>query len=75
MKLVHSNLLVDDVMRRWPTTIRLFVEQKMYCIGCPITGFHTIEEACRAHGIELRGFLASLEAVAAASLTDDEPAC
>ena len=72
MNLVHANLLVDDVMRRWPATIRVFVEQKMYCVGCPVTGFHTVEEACRSHGIEQGSFLASLQAAAAEPLTVDE---
>jgi hybrid cluster-associated redox disulfide protein len=58
------NLLVDDVMRRWPATIRVFMEQGMYCVGCPIAPFHTVEEACHAHGIEQGLVVASLQAIA-----------
>jgi len=72
MKLVHANLLVDDVMRRWPTTIWVFMEQKMYYVGCPVIGFHTVEEACRAHGIEHGSFLLSLQAAAAEPCTVDK---
>jgi hybrid cluster-associated redox disulfide protein len=43
---------VDSVMRRWPATIRVFIEHRMLCIGCPIGTLHTVEEACRAHGLD-----------------------
>jgi hybrid cluster-associated redox disulfide protein len=52
-------------MRRWPQTVEVFLEWKMYCVGCPIAGFHTLEDACHAHGIERDVFLASLRAAAA----------
>ena len=51
---------VDDVMRRWPSTIRVFIEFRMHCVGCPIATFHSVEEACSEHGIDLEAFLRSL---------------
>jgi hybrid cluster-associated redox disulfide protein len=38
--------LVDEVMRSYPTTIRVFLDFKMGCVGCPIACFHTIDDAC-----------------------------
>jgi hybrid cluster-associated redox disulfide protein len=54
--------LVDDVMQRWPATIRIFLDFRMDCVGCPIGSFHTIEDACREHRIAIDGFLAKLRA-------------
>jgi hybrid cluster-associated redox disulfide protein len=54
---------VDDVMRRWPATIRVFIDFRMHCIGCPIATFHTVEDACSEHGIDLETFLRSLQVV------------
>jgi hybrid cluster-associated redox disulfide protein len=51
---------VDDVMRRWPGTIRVFVQFKMSCPGCPIAGFHTVDDACREHGVDRDEFLEAL---------------
>lgn len=56
--------LVDDVMRASPQTIRVFLKFKMGCVGCPIASFHTIEDACREHGVEPAGFLQALSLVA-----------
>jgi hybrid cluster-associated redox disulfide protein len=59
---VQSHLLVDDVMRRWPGTIRVFLDFKLGCVGCPIAGFHDIGDACREHHIDRDAFLAALAA-------------
>ena len=53
-----------DVMRRWPSTIRVFLDHGMRCVGCPIACFHTVEDACREHGADPGGFLADLRASA-----------
>ena len=47
-----DDLTVDEIMRRWPSTIRVFQANQMYCIGCPIGGFHTLPEASEAHGLD-----------------------
>ncbi|MCG7393222.1 DUF1858 domain-containing protein [Microvirga sp. ACRRW] len=55
---------VDDVMRRWPATIRVFLNRQMHCVGCPIACFHTIEDACREHGVDPDAFLAEIRMAA-----------
>ena len=47
-----DDMTVDEIMRRWPSTIRVFQTNRMYCIGCPIGGFHTLPEASEAHGLD-----------------------
>jgi len=58
---------VDGVMRGWPATIRVFLDFRMQCVGCPIGAFHTVEDACRAHGVDGKGFLAALREKAGAA--------
>jgi hybrid cluster-associated redox disulfide protein len=62
---IQRTTLVDDVMRDWPETIRIFLNRRMGCPGCPIACFHSVEDAAREHGIETEGFLTDLRAVAA----------
>jgi hybrid cluster-associated redox disulfide protein len=61
---IESHLLVGDVMRRWPATIRVFLDFRMSCVGCPIAGFHDIEDACREHGADRQSFLTALNSAA-----------
>lgn len=51
---------VDDIMRIWPQTIRVFLDHRMNCVGCPIGTFHSIEDSCREHGVDIDAFAAAL---------------
>jgi hybrid cluster-associated redox disulfide protein len=52
---------VDDIMRRWPQTISVMIRYRMLCVGCPIGAFHTIQDACREHGVPEDVFIRDLE--------------
>jgi hybrid cluster-associated redox disulfide protein len=47
-------------MRTAPHTIRVVLAFRMACVGCPIATFHTVDDACREHGIDRDKFLAAL---------------
>jgi hybrid cluster-associated redox disulfide protein len=61
---IEANQTVDDIMRRWPATIRVFLRHRMRCVGCPIATFHTVEDACREHRTDRGRFLDELQAAA-----------
>jgi hybrid cluster-associated redox disulfide protein len=62
--------IVDDVLHRRPATIRVFLDHRMRCVGCPIACFHSIDEACRAHGIATEAFLLALGRIEEAQASD-----
>ena len=53
---IDPNMTVDEIMRRWPETIRVMIHNRMLCIGCPIGIFHTVADACDAHRIDVDAF-------------------
>lgn len=69
---IEAETLVDTVMRRWPATIRVFLDRRFHCVGCPIACFHTVEDACREHHVMLGDFLDRLRQ--AATLPEPDPA-
>lgn len=58
---VHQDMIVDEVMRKWPWTIRVFIQFGMKCVGCPFGPFHSIDHACDEHGIKRAAFMAALD--------------
>lgn len=62
-----ADLMVDDVMRRWPSTIRVFLDFRMRCVGCPIATFHSVDEACDEHRIDAAALLSKLRDIAKAA--------
>lgn len=57
---IDPHMTVDEIMRRWPATIRVFMRNRMLCIGCPIGVFHTAADAARAHHLDEEQFASEL---------------
>jgi hybrid cluster-associated redox disulfide protein len=56
--------IVGEVMTARPATIRVFLDFSMGCVGCPISAFHTVDDACMEHGVDRDEFLTALRVVA-----------
>ncbi len=57
-------LTVDAIMQNWPVTIPVFIHAGMHCVGCPVGGLHTLEDAALAHRLDLPTLVASISAIA-----------
>lgn len=55
------DLTLDELMTRWPSTVRVFTRHAMLCVGCPIGPFHTVVEACAEYVLDEDAFRAELE--------------
>jgi hybrid cluster-associated redox disulfide protein len=60
---IRSDNTVDEIMTAFPATIRVFLQFRMGCVGCPIACFHTVDDACFEHGIDRQAFMNALRAV------------
>jgi hybrid cluster-associated redox disulfide protein len=58
--LVVETMSMDEIMRKWPATIRVVIRHHMLCVGCPIAPFHTLADACREHGVDEAAFLRAI---------------
>ncbi|PTM42106.1 hydrid cluster protein-associated redox disulfide domain protein [Bosea sp. 124] len=63
----HKQIVAIPVVARHAIPIRVFLNGKLWCVGCPIACFHMVEDACREHGVSTVAVLATLRAVAAAA--------
>jgi hybrid cluster-associated redox disulfide protein len=60
---LDPDMPVDEVMRKWPATISVLLKHRMLCVGCPIGPFHSVTEACRAHGLDEQDVITELQDV------------
>lgn len=51
-----QKLDLKAIMDRWPQTISVFMEHRMLCIGCTISPYHTVEDACREYQLNEDAF-------------------
>lgn len=63
----NLDLSVMDIMDRWPETLSVFLRHKMLCIGCSVAPFHTVEDACVEHDLDVEIVRNELDAVIAKS--------
>jgi len=50
---------------RWPAAASVFLKHRMVCLGCPITPFHTVIDACAEYRLDEALFRAELRAAVA----------
>ncbi len=55
---------LDMLMSLWPETITVFLSHKMLCVGCMISAFHTVIDACLEYDLDELVFRAELHAAA-----------
>jgi hybrid cluster-associated redox disulfide protein len=60
--ILSKDLLVADVLDRWPETVTVFLKQRMGCVGCSMAPFETLSEAAKIYDLCCTHFLNDLQA-------------
>lgn len=50
--MITKKMKLNEVIQKYPETIEVFFKYGLGCIGCSYASFETIEEGCKAHGID-----------------------
>jgi hybrid cluster-associated redox disulfide protein len=58
---IDPEITVGELIFQYPSVVRVFIQRKMLCAGCPVEAFHTLEDAARFHGILLAPLIQDLE--------------
>lgn len=57
---ISSDLVVADVLDRWPETIPVFLRHHMACVGCALAPFDTVWDAATIYHIGVEVFVNEL---------------
>jgi hybrid cluster-associated redox disulfide protein len=58
--MIHKDMKIEDVLRKFPQTIPVFSRFGIDCAGCQLSEFENLEHGAKVHGIDLEALLASL---------------
>lgn len=58
---IEPTTLVDDLLMRYPSTARVFIESAMLCVGCAFGRFHTVEDVARYYHVPVSTLLTLLQ--------------
>ncbi|MCB1425865.1 MAG: DUF1858 domain-containing protein [Zhengella sp.] len=56
-----TDMTIEEVMDAWPDTVSVVLHHGMFCVGCPIAGFHTVVDAAHEHAVDLERFTTDLQ--------------
>jgi hybrid cluster-associated redox disulfide protein len=59
---VSLEMTMDDVISKSPEVITVLMKNRMHCVGCLLTPFHTISDAAVEHEIDEDALIAQLKA-------------
>ncbi len=63
MARIHPDESVAAVLEKWPKSVRLFLEYRMNCVGCEMSKFETLQDACAIYHIDLDQFIEKLSSI------------
>lgn len=64
-----GNMMITDVLERWPRTADVFHNHTMACVGCAVAPFYSICDAALVYGLVPEQFIDEL----LATIRDSQP--
>jgi hybrid cluster-associated redox disulfide protein len=58
---ITPDLIVEEVLNKWPETVPVFLRYRMGCVGCTMAPFETLSSAVEIHRLPLNRFLRELQ--------------
>ncbi|HZW37436.1 MAG: DUF1858 domain-containing protein [Deltaproteobacteria bacterium] len=58
--MIHKDMKIEDVLRKFPQTIPVFERFGIDCAGCQLSEFENIEHGAKVHGINVEELLKRL---------------
>ncbi len=52
-EVISKKMSFAEVLKKFSEAAEIFLSEGLHCIGCPLAMTETIEEGCKAHGIDV----------------------
>lgn len=56
-----TDLVISDVLARWPQTVAVFWRHHMICVGCAMSRFETLGEIASVYDLDLNALVRELQ--------------
>jgi len=60
---ITKEMNIDEVIKKYPETVEIFVKNGFHCIGCAVASFESIEDGAKAHGVDTNKLVKELNEV------------
>ena len=52
MKKITKKMSMAEVMKKYPESAEILMQEGLGCMGCPMAMMETVEEGCLSHGLD-----------------------
>ncbi len=59
---VSAEMLVGDILRKYPEAASALMASGMHCLGCPSSQFESLQDACTVHGLDVEAVVKAVNA-------------
>ncbi len=59
---INPQDLVCDLLQRWPQASIVFLQNRMGCVGCSMSGFDTLEDVTKNYQMDLDELIRQVQA-------------
>ena len=61
---ITREMTIEDVVSKFPETIKVFMQAGLGCLGCSAARFENIEQGAQVHGIDIDRLMVDLNEIA-----------
>ncbi|HVN95920.1 MAG TPA: DUF1858 domain-containing protein [Syntrophorhabdaceae bacterium] len=61
--MIEKKMTIEEVVKKYPATIRVFEEFGLGCVGCQAALFENIQQGAEIHGIDVEALIESLNGI------------
>jgi hybrid cluster-associated redox disulfide protein len=61
---ITKEMTIEEVVNKYPETIKVFMQAGLGCLGCSAARFENIEQGAQVHGIDIDQLVADLNEIA-----------
>lgn len=54
---ISTDISIKELLKSYPQLLRMFMDMKLMCVGCPAEEFHTLADVSREYGLDLNQLL------------------
>jgi hybrid cluster-associated redox disulfide protein len=58
--MIHKEMKIEEVLRKYPQTVAVFERFGIYCTGCQLSQFEDLEHGAKVHKIDVEALLTGL---------------
>ena len=60
-QILHAQLTVEDILKKWPLTFSVFRSRNTDCVGCLLQRFCTLQDVAETYEVSLQELARDLE--------------